>query len=71
MISSTFQQSKVQLLQELREYYQKKNAFEKLIQHYITVKKQEMKTLYNLIKDRFATQELKVPYAIKRWIREY
>jgi len=67
MVSAIYKQH---YLLYLRQYYQKADAFEKLIQHYLEAKKEETKKLYTLIEKRFATQGLEMPYTIKRWIRE-
>ena len=70
MTSWALKKSSLQYVQERRQSYQKGDAFEKLIQHYLAAKQEETKGLYTLIKERFAAQGLELPYAMKRWIQE-
>lgn len=70
MASLALKKYSLQYLQEWRQSYQKVDAFEKLIQHYLAAKQEETKGLYTLIKERFAAQGLEMPYAIKYWIQE-
>ena len=70
MTSWALQKSSLQYLQEWRQSYQKGDAFEKLIQHYLAARQEETTVLYTLIKERFAAQGLELPYAMKRWIQE-
>ena len=67
MVSVIYKQ---QYLLYLRQYYQKRDAFEKLSSHYLAAKKEKTKGLYTLIKKRFDAQELEMPYAIKCWIQD-
>jgi len=67
MVSAIFKQT---YLLYLRQYYQKRNAFEKLIQHYLVAKKEETKILYTLIKKRFDAYGLEMPYALECWIQD-
>ena len=72
MTSWALKKSSLQYVQERRQSYQKGDAFEKLIQHYLAAKQEEQRqsALYTLIKERFAAQGLELPYAMKRWIQE-